>query len=196
MRVKSHWFKGGPKSPVEVAGAAGVIAWRIALQTIKNMRGAGFGIEVGPRYFDFLAEVLVFLVMLADRIAYRHFDEEDRIVFTTALANKCGEILADNHAELLGGAMPQHKAAFIERVNARADAYALHGYEKDSENFSFVRELGLQLQQVLEERDRAWVTDQIVALEGPEAIATLERAMPGLFGLEQKPRRAGHGGGE
>lgn len=196
MRVKSHWFKGGPKSPQEVAGAAGVIAWRIAQQMLKNMRQAGFEIDIGPRYFEFLAEVLVFLVMLGDRIAYRHFDEADRLAYTTALANKCGEILADNRSELLGGTLPEHKAAFIARVNARADAYSLHHYEQGVENFSFVRELGLQLQEVVEERDRAWVTDQIVAREGPEAIATLERAMPGLLGLEQKPRRTGHGGGE
>lgn len=196
MRVKSHWFKGGPKSPEEVAGAAGIIAWRIALQYLKSMRKAGFEIEVGPRYFEFLAEMLVFLVMLGDRIAYRHFDEESRIAFTTKLANKCGEILADNQAELLGGNIAEYKATFISRFNEHADAYSMHGYEKDAENFSFVRELGLQLQDVVDERDRQWVIDQVVAHEGPEAISTFERAMPGLLGLEQKPRRSGHGGGE
>lgn len=198
MRVKSHWFNSGrSKSPQEIGSAVAFIAWRASDNALKNMRRAGFDIAVGPQYFDFLAEFLIFMVQLADRIAYRQMSEEDRVAFTTAVANRAGETLADNQAEYLGADLRASKAAFIARLNERADDYAMFEYEKGGENFSFIRALGLSMQDVMDEKDRKWVTDQIMATEAPEAIATLEKAMIGLLELEpHQPRSRGHGGGE
>ncbi len=197
MRVKSQWFKSGrSKSPQEIAGAVAFISWRAADHALKNMRRADFDIAVGPQYFNFLGEFLIFLVQLADRIAYRHLGEEERVAFTTALANRAGEILADNQAEYLGGELRAYKADFIARLNDHADEYALFEYEKGGDNFSFIRSLGIFLQDVVDERDRQWVIDQIVALQAPEAIRTLEKAMSDLLELEPPRQRRGHTSGE
>ncbi len=73
MRVKSQWFRGDrSKSPQEIAGAAAFIVWRIGQNALNTMRRASFEIAVGAQYFAFLSEFLIFLVQLADRIAYRH----------------------------------------------------------------------------------------------------------------------------
>ena len=198
MRVKSHWFKSGrAKSPQEIASAVAFISWRASDHALKSTRRAGFDIAVGEQYFSFLSEFLIFLIQVADRIAYRQFGEEDRIAFTTAAANRAGEILADNKAEYLGADLRACKADFIARLNARAEEYAMFEYEKGGENFSFIRALGLSLQDVMDERDRKWVTDQVMAIEAPEAVATLEKAMAGLLELEpHAPRRGGHASGE
>jgi hypothetical protein len=190
MRVKSQWFNSGRvKTPQEIAGAAAFIAWRIGQNALKNMRAAGFDIAVGEQYFSFLSEFLVFLVQLADRIAYRHFGAEDRIAFTTALANRVAEHLAGSRADLMGGEPGAHKSDFIGLLNLRAEAYSQFEYEKDTDNFSFIRCLGISMQDVVGERDKNWVVDQIMASEAPEAVATLERAMSGLLGMEPKRRR-------
>lgn len=197
MRVKSQWFNTGrAKSPQEIAGAAAFIAWRIGQNALKNMRAAGFEIEVGEQYFSFLSEFLVFLVQLGDRIAYRQFGAEHRATFTTELANRVAETLAENRAELMGGEPHAIKSEFIGLLNSRADEYSRFEYEKDAENFSFIRCLGLCMQDVVGERDRQWVADQIMAHEAPEAIATLERAMNGLLGMEPERRRAGGASGD
>lgn len=196
MRVKSNWFQSGRiKTPQEIAGAAASIVWRIALNALNHMRGADFDIAVGPQYFEFLSEFVIFLVQVGDRIAYRHLSEEDRAVFTSTLANRAGEILAENRTEYLDGDIPTHKADFIARLNARAEEYARYEYEKGGENFSFVRGLGLFLEDVMDERDRQWVIDQIMAIEAPEAIQTVEKAMNGLLELEpRRPRGSGSAG--
>ena len=198
MRVKSQWFNSGrSKSPAEIASAAAVISWRIALNALKEMRSAGFDIAVGPQYFSFLSEFAIFLVQLADRIAYRQFEEEDRIAFTNAMANHVGDHMADNQSELLGGApMNVYKAAFIDRLNQRAAQYAQFQYEPGGANFSFLRELGNCLEEVLDERDKHWVVDQVIAIQGPEAIETLEKSMRGLLGQEPKRQRTRSGGGD
>jgi len=197
MRVKSHWFRAGrEKSPQELAGAAAFTIWRIGENALKDMRKAGFDLAVGEQYFAFLSEFLIFLVQLADRIAYRHLGGEERVAFTTALANRVGENLAENQARLMGGELTAHKADFIARLNLRATEYANFEYEKDGVNFSFIRSLGLFMQDVVGEGDRQWVTDQIMASEAPEAISTLERAMNGLLELEPRPRARGDAGGD
>lgn len=197
MRVKSHWFRAGrEKSPQELAGAAAFNIWRIGLNALNDMRKAGFEIAVGPQYFAFLAEFLVFLVVLGDRIAYRHLDGEGRTAFTVELANRVGANLAENQASLMGGELQAYKAAFIAQLNLRAEEYANYDYQKGAENFSFIRSLGLLMQDVVDERDRQWVTDQIMAIEAPEAIATLEKAMSGFLELEphRPARRSGTSG--
>ncbi len=191
MRVKSQWFNSGrSKTPDEIAGAAAFIIWRIGQNALNNMRRAGFDIAVGPQYFAFLGEFLIFLVQLADRIAYSHYGEAERVAFTSALANRVGENLSENQADLLGGDRNAHKAGFIFRLNERAGEYAEFSYDQGGSNFSFVRHLGQVMEGVVDERDKKWVMEQIMAAEAPEAIATLEKSMRGLLGLEPRRQRA------
>lgn len=191
MRVKSQWFKSGKaKTPEEIAGAAAFIAWRIGENALKSMRNADFDIAVGPQYFAFLSEFLIFLVQVADRIAYRRMSGEDRVAFTGTMANRVGDTLSDNWRMFMGGSATEYKAAFIERLNRRAGEYAEFEYEAGASNFSFLRHLGYVMQEeVMDERDRYWVTDQVMAIEAPEALETLEKAMRGLFGDEPKRPR-------
>lgn len=190
MRVKSNWFRGGQaKTPQENGSAVAFISWRIADNALKNMRKADFEIEVGPQYFAFLSEFLIFAVLVADRIAYRRMSAEDRAQFIGTVANRAGEMLADNWSELLGGTMAEHKANFIERLNQRAGEYAEYEYGDEGPSFSFLRHFSYALQEVMGERDKTWVIDQVMAIDAPEAVATLEKAVRGLFDDERPQRR-------
>ena len=69
MRIKSQWFKSDrEKTPQEIAGAMAFTIWRIADNALKNTRRANFEIAIGPQYFSFITEFLVFLIQVADRI--------------------------------------------------------------------------------------------------------------------------------
>jgi hypothetical protein len=37
------------------------------------------------------------------------------------------------------------------------------------------------MREVMDEKDKTWVVDQIMAIEVPEAVSMLEKAMQGLF---------------
>ena len=195
MRIKTQWFKEGrEKTPQELAGAMAFIIWRIAQNTLKNMRRASFDVAVGTQYFSFLSEFLIFLVQLADRIAYSRCTAEVRLAFTTELAKRVAETLADNQSRLLGGTTAEHKGIFIERLNLRAGEYAEFNYGENGPDFSFIRQLGQIMQDVVDERDRNWVVDQMMAIEAPEAVAMVEKSMRGLLEAESgqnstEPRR-------
>lgn len=194
MRVKSRWFKSErEKSPQEIAGAMAFILWRIAQNALKNMRHADFDIEAGPQYFNFLAEFLIFLVQVADRIAYETLENEARIAFTTELALRVAENLAENRNALLGLPLGACKNEFIAHFNERASVYAEFGYGEDGPDFAFIRYLGHCVLEIVEEKDRAWVVDQIMAIEAPDAVSTVERAMKGLLDDEPRVNRLGSG---
>jgi hypothetical protein len=190
MRVKSHWFREGtPKSATEIAGACAFIVFRIAQNSLRNMRNARFELPAGARYFAFLSEVLVFLTLAADRIAHRRGNEPWRVEFTTALANRVGEFLADNEADLLRVDAPgECKRRFVALVNARSPDYAECGWSDDGPDYTFIRCLGHKVAAVMEAHEQTWAVSQMIDSEAPEAIELLTRAMTGL--TDTSPRRA------
>lgn len=188
IRVKSSWFKGDrQKSPQEIAGALAFTIWRISDNTLKNIRKADFDIAVGEQYFAFLSEFLIFLVQVADRIVYTQLSEQDRFDFTSALVNRVAEHMSENQGEWLGGDIRTYKDRFIDHLNQRAGEYADFHYTGVETSFTFILYLGQCMRDVMDEKDKTWVVDQIMAIEVPEAVAMLEKAMAGLFDTNVKP---------
>ena len=182
MRVHSRWFRRHARGPEETAGALAFIAWRAALAMLARMRRAGFTLDAGPRYFDLLSEALAFALQVSWRIAYDRLDAAGREAFAIAAAHRAAAILAENEAELLGQASrAQLEARFIARLNRRFDDYAPFGYGREGPDFAFLRCFAALVCEVVPEPDRRWVHDQVIAIEGPEAAATIARALADLL---------------
>lgn len=197
-RLKARWFKPEQaKNPAQTGSAIAFIAWRVAGHMIKRLREAGFDIDAGPAYFGVLRELLVFLLAGADRIAYARLGAEGRTPFTTTLVQRAASILEENEADLLGpleGA--GYAERFIEQFNLLSGHYAEFGWsERDGPDFAFVRYLGHRLEPQVPEKDCRWVLDQVSAIEVPEAVGMLQRAMDGVFSSEpRRTRRAATSG--
>jgi len=190
MRIKSQWFKGDrQKTPEEIAGAMAFTIWRIADNALKNTRKANFEISIGPQYFTFITEFLVFLVQVADRIAHRQLSAEDRFAFTSTLANRVAETLSENQSRLMGDSIADHKQNFIDNLNRRAGEYADFNYGEDGPEFAFIRYLAFCMREVMDEKDVEWVIDQIMSIEAPNAVDMVEKTMKDLFTEEPGPTR-------
>ena len=189
IRVKNTWFRPGrAHTPEEVAGALAFITWRVAQNMLKSMRRADFDIDPGPQYFDFLAEAVAFAIQVGWRLAYPRFDDAGRLAFMTALAHGTGEELAENRARLLGDLEPAAiKAAFVDLLNRRNAEYAEFGYGPEGPDFGFLRYFATVVAELMPEKDRRWTWDQVMAIEGPEAAATIAKSVAGL--LDETPRR-------
>lgn len=188
MRVKSRWFKSeSPRPAAEIAGAAAFIIWRVALDALKRMRAANFDIDAGPQYFAFSSEFLVFLVHVADRIAYEHMGESERVAFTTALATRVAETLEDNQTDLLGPPRDRsYRSQFIALFNERSPDYAEFDYTDAGPDFAFMRYLGHRMLDIMAEKDHAWVVSQIIEIEAPEAASIVQKGLSDL--LHKGPR--------
>jgi len=190
MRIKSHWFKSGRnKTPREIAGALSFVIWRIADNALKNTRNAKFEIAIGTQYFLFLTEFLVFLIQVADRIAYRQLSADARIAFTGELANRAAETLAENQSRLMGDSLASHKKRFIDHLNQRSGEYADFNYGSDGPEFAFIRYLAFCMREVMDEKDVEWVIDQMMSIEAPNAVDMVEKTMRDLLEVEPRPPR-------
>jgi Rod binding domain-containing protein len=194
VKIKSQWFQGAtPKTPQQTASAMAFITWRVAQNMLKQMRTARFDIEIGPQYFAFTGEVLVFLIQVLDRMAYERMDAASRAEFITALVLRVAQVLQENEDSLLG--MPlagelTHSDQFIDLFNQLADRYADFGYGPDGPDFAFMRYFGHRIEAIMPQKDQRWVVDQIMASEVPDALETLQRGMRGVLSTEPRPARA------
>lgn len=199
MRIKSHWFKpGGGQSPAERAGAMAFIVFRVSNQMVKRMRSADFDVDAGAPYIAVLAEALVFLVAVVDRMAHAQFSAVDREAFTVALGTNVARHLAENQRDLLGPepqGSERYEDRFIDRLNEGMQHYAEFGADPHAPqdgnfhpDFAFVRYLGARLEAHLPPKDRRWIIDQIMASEAPEALTIVQRSMKDLH--DPAPRRS------
>lgn len=208
MRIKSHWFgQAAGKSHAEQASAMAFIVWRVAHQMLKRMRHAGFDIDIGRPYFDFLSEVLVFLAAVTDRSVHARLPPEARVAFTTALVRHLARILDENEREFLGQPAPGHGAAddrFLAQFNELAPHYAEFGADPQAgtpadgfhPDFGFIRYLGHRLEDTLPPKDRRWVIDQVQAIEVPEALGIVQHALRDLYDPAPRTRRRASMNGE
>jgi len=198
LRIKSNWFKPGREhTPEELAGAVSFVTYRIADNALKNTRKAKFEVAIGTQYFAFLTEFLLFLIQVADRIAYRRLSEQERYAFTSTLANRIAETHAENESRLLGGELAECKQRFIDRLNQRAGEYAEFGYGENGPEFAFTRYLAYCMGQVMDEKDSGWVIDQMMSIEAPEAVDMMEKTFRGLLESEPRsPRKRASAGGD
>ncbi|MDD3884124.1 MAG: hypothetical protein PHW66_04240 [Gallionella sp.] len=198
MRIKSHWFREGRShGPQEVSDALAFVLWKISDNALKNTRNADFSIEVGEQYLDFLGEVLFFLILVADRLAYRRLSAEDRALFTGNLANRVAATYAENRGRLLARDEAGCKQAFIDRLNRRAGEYADFDYTDAGPDYGFYRYLAYCIGEILNDADSFWITDQIVTLEAPEMVRMIEKTVRDLFESEpREPRRRRGSSGE
>ena len=202
-RLKTRWFRhGASRGAAQQASAAAFIVWRVARHTLERTRHAGFAVEVGPPYFQFLREVLAFLVAIADRIAFARLEPQAREEFTGALVHHLARILQDSEDDLIGPAapgQPSHGESFIDLVNELAGHYAEFGADPTIQSapgafapgFAFLRYLGTRLEPTLPPEDRRWILDQVMAVQAPEAVAMLQQSLRELFEPPARtPRRA------
>jgi hypothetical protein len=200
LRIKSQWFKAGtPKTPQETAGALAFIVWRVAHNALTQMRGARFDIDIGPQYFGFLREWLVFLIQATDRMAYERMGVDERAAFTTALVQRVADHLADNENRLLGVPPPgeeSHQGRFIDLVNLLSPHYAEFGHDAGGPDFAFMRYLGHRIEALMPAKDRHWVVDQVMAIEAPEAVQMLRSGLQGVLSTEPRAPRRGATSGD
>jgi hypothetical protein len=198
IRIRSSFHsRGKPRSQATLASVIAMLAWKLAIDSIKRMREAKFDIDLGRAYFDFVCEHLAFLAHVADRIAYRDLEAAQRAEFTRALALRLAEVVEDNAgmlvAETTPGACREH---FLEVFNASGNDYAAFEYTHDGPapqlgggpDFGFRRCFASRIREGVPEKDKTWVYDQVMEIEVPEGVKAIEKTLAGLFaGDDQTP---------
>jgi hypothetical protein len=183
MRIKTQWHKTDkPRTPEQIASVMAATVYRLAEGIVTHLRKNDYSIVSVPQGYSIIAELLAFLIQLADRLAYTRLDDAQRAVFIQALAKRVTDILVDNIRE----DAPEdtgydHRAGFIAMLNQRLTDYATFGFEDEKPDFAALRYLGNRIRDIVDKKDQPWIIDQIMDIETPDAIETMKKGMRGLF---------------
>ena len=181
MRIRSRWNKTGrERTTEENAGALAFIEWRIASQTLLNLENEGFQTDTQMQRLDVLQELSAFLIHVTDRLVHGDLDEEQRQKFIIALALKMADTYHDNRVDAEGRGQ-DFRPGFIETLNRRLADYSEFSFDNNEPGYAFKRYLGECVTNTMGERDRKWITDQVMEIEVPEMLKTLIKGLNNLF---------------
>jgi hypothetical protein len=182
VRVKSKWNRKDKTHSVEEIGAAlAFIAFRIAQNGVLNLENNDYQTDTQAQRLQIIAEFLYFTIHVIDRMTIDRFVDEDRMRFMTELASKSAKNIEDNSRDILGKG--DYRQGFIDTLNQRMSDYAEFQYDKEDGGPSFPmrRFFGDLVTQQMGEKNKRWVADQIIDIEVPEILTTLNRSIPNLF---------------
>jgi hypothetical protein len=181
VRIKSRWKdKGRKRSLEEIGGALAFIEWRIAGQALLNLENEGFQTDTQSQRLDVLQEICAFLVHVTDRRVHEPLDEQERQRFIIALALKLADTYHDNRVDCEGRGK-DFRQPFIDTLNNRMAEYAEFRFEDGAPGYAFKRYLGERITDTMGPRDRKWISDQVMDIEIPEMLKTLNKGLGELF---------------
>jgi hypothetical protein len=187
VRIKSKWTeKSRAKLSEDLirenAQALAFIYWRVALDNAKNLHGEKYIYDNDEQRVKVIAEYLAMFLQMSDRLAYGRIDDESRQAFITTLAMRLSDHMQDNATDLFGEG--DYRSSFIDMLNRRSAEYAEYEYSADEgPSYSFMQCFGSKVQDVMgdEHHDNKWIIDQIMDIDGPEAIEKASKALIQLF---------------
>ncbi len=191
MRIRDKWRNRNRQGSLEDnATSLAYAIWQIALAAAKNLHIEDFDYESDEQRTAVIAEYLMFLVHVADRLAFEQMNEESRKTFVTTLAQHTARQYQRNVADIMGHG--DYRSGYIEKLNTRAAEYAETPFSDGDPGYETRRCLGAKIQQVMGMTQiNKWVIQQVIDLDAPEAVKHLKTAMDNLFGTSNiDPRPA------
>lgn len=192
MRIKSRWHdKSRPKSLEQIASAMGFNIWKMASTTANKMYNDGFNFRDNAQLLDVIGEFVIFLLQLADRVAYEQLDEADRQQFTSSVARHLVGTMVENRVEELGPG--DYQEAFINTLNQRLDGYSEFSLVEGNPSYPMLRYLGDQVEALMGGTQNKWVKEQVMEVEAPELVKTLKRGIEPLLASREGDETSGEG---
>jgi hypothetical protein len=180
VRIKSRWHeKSRPKSLEQIASAMGFNIWKMASTTANKMYNAGFNFRDNAQLLDVIGEFVIFLLQLADRVAYERLDDAERQQFTSLVARHLIGTMVENRVEEQGPG--EYQAPFIDTLNQRLDGYAEFSLVDGNPSYPMLRYLGDQVDAVMGGSQNKWVKEQVMEVEAPELVKSLKRGLDPLL---------------
>ncbi len=179
MRVKARWNdKKQPRSYRETASALAFNLWRLCAQAVLTLENENFQTDSQKQRLDIIAEYIAFLVHVTDRLAWGRLDDGERAALVTEMALALNRIFVDNARDFADAAV--YHDGIIDFINRVGGEYAEMAFADEEPSFSMLRLFAERITAVLGPRDRKWVADRIIQLDGPDAVAVLKKTLRSL----------------
>jgi hypothetical protein len=185
-RIRTKFHKSKSQSVESIAGAMGMNIWKLSADTANKMYSSGFNFKSNAQLLDVIGEFCIFLLQLADRIAYEDLSQDERGRFTQALAAHLIHTMVDNQVEELGAG--DYQGAFIEKLNQRLDSYSDFTVIDGNPSYQMLRYFGISVDAVMGGEDNKWVIETVIEMEAPAVIKPLKESMAKLLPQARPPQ--------
>ena len=179
-RIRDRWRNAGQPVPLEEnAKALAYVCWQLALTSARNLHAEDYIYDDDQQRVGVIREYLIFLVHVADRLAFDLLDEGDRPEFVSALAYNCGSQLQRNASEILGSG--DYRDAFIAALNDRSSDYGQCSFQSGLPGYSLLRVFGDRVKAIMgDDQTNRWVIDQVMEIDGPDLAKRLSKSFSNL----------------
>ncbi|MCW8918877.1 MAG: hypothetical protein OQL08_08700 [Gammaproteobacteria bacterium] len=178
IRTKFH-NKQKSQSVETIAGVMGMNIWKLASGSANKMYNSGFNFKSNSQLIDVIGEFVIFLLQLADRMAYAQLSAEGRGRFTQALASHLIQTMVENQLEELGPG--DYRGAFVDKLNQRLDGYAELEVVDGNPGYQMLRYFAANVDAVMGGGDNKWVLETVLEVEAPAVVKPLREGMTKLL---------------
>jgi hypothetical protein len=179
-RIRTKFHNKQKSQTVEtIAGVMGMNIWKLAAGTANKMYNDGFNFKSNSQLIDVIGEYVIFLLQLADRIAYDELSAEQRGRFTQALAAHLIKTMVENQIEELGAG--DYQGPFVEKMNQRLDGYSEFNVVQGNPSYQMLRYFATSVDAVMGGEDNKWVLETVIEVEAPAVIKPLKEGMAKLL---------------
>ena len=189
MRTKTRWSnKEQERSYKDVATALAFNMWQAAATGLLALENDGFQVDSRKQRLDIIAEFLIYTVHSTDRLVYEKISDEDRAELITELALAFDRIFVDNAKDTQ--AAEEYHQGMIDKFNEICAEYADFAFSNGEPSFGYLRFFADRITDVIGPKDRKWVQDRIMQIEGPDVIKLLKKALKSLVPETRDPAPA------
>lgn len=181
IRIKTKWSKKDKvRTPEEIGSAVAFNLWRIAGANVLHIENEGFQTDTQHQRLDVIAELLAFFVHVVDRmVSDKDYTEQARSELITAIALSLAKTMHDNRRDIEDEG--DFKEPFINLINERMSEYARFTFDEGEPGFQIRRSCGDHVTNVMGEKDKKWITDQVMDIEIPDAMKTFKKVARSLL---------------
>jgi len=153
--------------------------WQISLAGAKNLHEEDYIFDNDEQRVKVIREYLVFLVHLADRMVYDQFDEQQRSIFVTALANDTAKHIQRNTEEIAGPG--DYQQNYLDTINERFSEYSRGSFQDGMAGYSLLRMFGEHIREIMgDDQTNKWTIDQIMDVDGPMMIGKMRDSLTSI----------------
>ena len=180
MRIRNKWRSAKPRELQDNATAGAYIIWQIALHFAKNLHREEFDYESDQQRIRVIAEYLIFLSHITDRLAYQRLDDHQRQVYISTVVEQVARQYQRNVEQIMGSG--DYRSGFLGAINSRFDEYARGTFDGDEPGYAARRLLGNRIQDIMGQcQTNKWVIQQIIDIDSLDATSRLIKGIKPLL---------------
>ncbi len=192
LRIRNAYKHGRKASVQQQANILAYNIWQIALAGAKNLHQEDYHYDSDEQRVGVITEYLIFLVHIADRLAYDGLSEaekeapetnEKRAAFILHLAQDTARQLQRNTEEIMG--VGDYKAPYFALINDRMPVYARGLFKNGQAGFSLLRIFADHIYTIMgDSQTNKWTLQQIMDIDGPMMIEKMHTSMLSITGQQ------------